>query len=140
MSQTSATPIAVHATLQSPARRSMPRWVYRLVVFWLPAVVFGYGFVMANHSDRHAANATGDKWVEVDLTARVSVSDTNRQLGFLSMGMLGALLLTRPANKPWPDRRLLTVTAALAGYVLRSALSGDPIELWLGGSMVPVLL
>jgi exopolysaccharide production protein ExoQ len=108
--------------------------------FWIPLVAVGIAVYAAQHSLHYATFSFIEGIDDVDLVADVGSSSQLRQISFIALGSLGALLLSmRSAMQVVVDRRLLFLLGSLCGWILLSGFwSVDP-ERSLKRTLLPLL-
>jgi O-antigen ligase len=108
--------------------------------FWIPLIAIGVAVFAAQHSLHYATASFIEGTDETDLVEVVGSSSQLRQISFVALGFLGALLLSmRSALQLAVDRWLLGLLFALCGWIVLSAFWSGAIELSLKRSFVPLL-
>jgi O-antigen ligase len=110
--------------------------------FWLPLVAIGGAICAAQHRLDYATFSVseGEDSDSLDLVADLGSSTRLRQLSFITIGALGAVLLAMPsATQVSVDRKLMFLLWALCGWIIFSALWSDNLELSLKRSLLPLL-
>jgi O-antigen ligase len=106
--------------------------------YWLPLAVIGWALFVTDHEMWHAEVATGDGDVDTALSDVVSASSTLRQIGFLSIGLIGGLAFLAPSpTKQLCDYRLLATVFLMAGWTVLSALWSDEFGVALRRTLLP---
>ena len=111
--------------------------------FWLPLLAIGGAIVAAQHRLDYATFSAIEDTEDsdsFDLVADLGSSSHLRQLSFITIGVLGALLLAMPpAVQVSVDRKLILLLSALCGWIVLSAVWSDDPELSLKRSLLPLL-
>jgi O-antigen ligase len=108
--------------------------------FWLPLAAVAVAVFAAQHSFHYATFSFVEGTDDVDLVADIGSSSHVRQLSFIVLGSLGAVLLTIPSAVPVTmDRRLMFLLLALCCWIVLSAFWSEDPELSIKRSLAPVL-
>jgi exopolysaccharide production protein ExoQ len=108
--------------------------------FYLPALVVALVFLISEHNTFYATPGFANRTVETNLAEEVGGTDVFRQIGYLTLGAMGAALLIQRRERPAAVSRLLLGLAAMAcAWVLLSTLWADNIALSLKRALVPLL-
>jgi exopolysaccharide production protein ExoQ len=108
--------------------------------FWIPTLIVGVAYLSQHRLMYASADSPGYDQV-ADLVAEAGGSNLLRQLSFLAIGLLGAMLLVKPSSKPVEVAKWLLVPWLL--YCLLMAVSciwADDSMQSLKRSMVPLLM
>jgi O-antigen ligase len=107
---------------------------------WLPIIVVTIAVFVVDHSFHYASVSHWSAGSTVDLVAEVGGSNLLRQLSFIALGAMGAILLARRTATPvvisWP---LLAAVALLAALIAISALWADDSAQSLKRAFIPLL-
>ena len=107
----------------------------------IPLLLFGLGLYAAEHDTFYASPAFAERSVDVDLAASVGGSNFTRQLGYLTIGVVGAAwLLRRSSVAVSLDYRLLFLSLVACAWLLLSALWADNFSLSLKRIFIPLLI
>lgn len=139
--------MSTYAPTILPDRRTAPDYVVlspfvaNAITFWVPLAII----VVAMFGVQHSWDYSSPSYVEGqnfrDLVAEVGNSSLGRQLGLLTIGAIGALMMMTRSRQPIAvNVRLACMLAALASWVILSALWADDMELSLKRAVQPVLL
>lgn len=113
----------------------------QLIDFWLPVVLFAFALIAAEHSTFYATPGFKDSSARPDLAVEIGSSSLLRQLGYVSLGAIGAaFLLVRPPQKLSVNWKLLVITLCGFGWLLLSMVWANDSGLSLKRSMVPVMI
>jgi exopolysaccharide production protein ExoQ len=108
--------------------------------FWLPVALVAFAVSIVDHSFRYASASNWAGGSTVDLVAEAGGSNLFRQLSFIAMGTMGAVLLLKRSNTPIVvSRWLLTTVLFLAAMIALSALWADDSAQALKRTMIPLL-
>jgi O-antigen ligase len=113
----------------------------QLVTFWLPLMLFAFALFAAEHSTFYATPGFKDSSARPDLAVEIGGSSLLRQLGYVSLGAIGAaFLLARSPLKLTLNWKLLLLTVCGVGWLLLSMVWADNSGLSLKRSMVPLMI
>ncbi|MEX2315990.1 MAG: O-antigen ligase [Pirellulales bacterium] len=118
----------------------LPRVRPSALRFWLPLAVIGVALYIAQHDITYTSPAYEEGGRVEDLVTDVSSSSLSRQLAFISLGLMGGLLIAAPARQPLATSRgHLFLFLASGACVMTSALWADDFPHSLKQCMVPLL-
>jgi exopolysaccharide production protein ExoQ len=113
----------------------------KLLKFWLPVALFAFALFAAEHSTFYATPGFKDSSARPDLAVEVGGSNLLRQLGYVSLGSIGAaFLLARSPLKLSMNWKLLLLALCGVGWLLLSMVWADNSGLSLKRSMVPLMI
>jgi O-antigen ligase len=113
----------------------------KLITFWLPVALFAFALFAAEHSTFYATPGFKDSSARPDLAVEIGGSSLLRQLGYVSLGAIGAaFLLARSPLKLTLNWKLLLLALCGVSWLLLSMVWADNSLLSLKRSMVPVMI